>query len=271
MLLAIALLAAQAESGTGKATRLRPATPPGSWITDDDYPPSAMRAGHQGTVSFRMEISTDGLPVGCSVTQSSGFDDLDQQACALLQRRARFTPARDHAGHAIPASYSGRFTWRMSSATGGPATDHYSRLDIELSAAGDAVRCNLHDAELPQHITSCSGFANGVPVGLLGFAGGEGHRRVIVIETAIAVKAGIPKLQYAETGHVQRSYVRRAITFDGAGVMTGCKAEAQIGGDGAPITPVPCDDPPLAAPLGADGKPEAVTVTVVSAVSRVDL
>ncbi len=82
-------------------------------MSTDDYPPSALRNNEAGTVSFKLDIGADGRVTNCSVTNSSGFADLDQTACRLLIRRARFTPAKDTAGNGIPATYSSRFTWQI--------------------------------------------------------------------------------------------------------------------------------------------------------------
>ena len=70
-------------------------------ISSDDYPPAALRNEEQGTVRVRLTIDTSGRVTGCSVTQSSGSSSLDQTTCRLLQRRARFTPARDNQGQPI--------------------------------------------------------------------------------------------------------------------------------------------------------------------------
>jgi TonB family protein len=93
--------------------RVRPAGSPQSWVTDDDYPPEALRRGEQGTVAFTLEVDPAGKPSACHVTQSSGHAVLDRAACTLLTQRARFVPARDAAGIAIPAKFRSRFTWRI--------------------------------------------------------------------------------------------------------------------------------------------------------------
>jgi periplasmic protein TonB len=92
------------------------ASPKGSFqslMSTDDYPPSALRNNEAGTVSFKLDVGPDGKVSNCTVTGSSGFADLDQTACRLLQRRARFTPAKDSAGNAIADVYSSRFTWQI--------------------------------------------------------------------------------------------------------------------------------------------------------------
>lgn len=95
------------------AKKLTPRGAPGSWVTDDDYPPAALRSGDQGTTGFRLDVGPDGRVTGCSVTSSSGSSLLDQTACRLLQRRARFNAAEDENGTKIAAPYNGRFTWRI--------------------------------------------------------------------------------------------------------------------------------------------------------------
>ncbi len=113
MLLVMALLAAQAQSVPGLATPLKPLSSPASWVMPDDYPAEAMRDEHEGKVGVRLEIDSTGLPVGCSIISSSGFEELDRRTCSILTNRARFSPARDPKGKPIAASYSTRMTWSL--------------------------------------------------------------------------------------------------------------------------------------------------------------
>lgn len=92
---------------------VRPLGRPGEWVTTDDYPSSALRDGQQGRTSFRLDIGSDGRVTGCTVTQTSGSDALDSTACRMLQRRAKFTAARDADGNAIASSYSSGVLWKM--------------------------------------------------------------------------------------------------------------------------------------------------------------
>ena len=95
------------------AKKLTPRGSPQSWVTDDDYPPAALRSGDSGTVGFRLDVGPDGRVTSCSVTSSSGSSLLDQTACRLLQRRARFNAAEDENGNKIAAAFSSRFTWKI--------------------------------------------------------------------------------------------------------------------------------------------------------------
>lgn len=95
------------------AKKLTPRSAPGSWVTDDDYPPAALRSGDQGTTGFRLDVGPDGRVTNCSVTSSSGSSILDQTACRLLTRRARFNAAEDENGNKISSSFINRFVWKI--------------------------------------------------------------------------------------------------------------------------------------------------------------
>ncbi len=96
-----------------EASPVQPKGDPGSWITTDDYPPAALRDGKEGRTRFRLGVGADGRVTGCTVVSSSGFDELDQTACRILQRRARFAPAMNAAGQAVASSYSSSVLWRI--------------------------------------------------------------------------------------------------------------------------------------------------------------
>ncbi|UUL82753.1 energy transducer TonB [Sphingomonas qomolangmaensis] len=79
---------------------------PGSWFSNDDYPPAARRAEAEGRVSVSVTVGTNGRVTACRVTSSSGNSDLDNTTCRLAERRGRFSPALDDAGNPIQATYS---------------------------------------------------------------------------------------------------------------------------------------------------------------------
>jgi TonB family protein len=78
-----------------------------------DYPAEALRKHEQGTVSFRLQLDANGRITACTVTGSSGSASLDAATCAIAQRRARFVPARDAAGNAVPASVTTYVQWKI--------------------------------------------------------------------------------------------------------------------------------------------------------------
>jgi protein TonB len=84
-----------------------------SYVSDADYPPSAIRAEEQGTTGFRLEIGPNGRVTECTVTSSSGSSALDQATCRLMRSRAKFTPARDSSGNPTGDTTSARITWKL--------------------------------------------------------------------------------------------------------------------------------------------------------------
>ena len=85
-----------------------------SYISNEDYPASAVKAGEQGTVRFRLDVGSDGRVTHCRVTGSSGSPALDNTTCRLMRSRARFTPARDRSGNPTADVFSSSITWRMA-------------------------------------------------------------------------------------------------------------------------------------------------------------
>jgi len=84
-----------------------------SYVSNDDYPPSALRANEEGTTGFRLTVGPDGRVTACTVTSSSGSSALDSTTCRLMRSRARFTPARDSSGQPTTDSASGRIRWQI--------------------------------------------------------------------------------------------------------------------------------------------------------------
>ena len=83
---------------------------PGSVVLDTDYP--ARNHDKQGTTRFELIVGSDGKPVSCATTVSSGHDVLDKSACNAFVKRARFSPAKDETGNPITGRYKGSITWK---------------------------------------------------------------------------------------------------------------------------------------------------------------
>ena len=84
-----------------------------SYVSNDDYPPAALRAGDEGTTGFRLTVGPDGRVTNCTITSSSGSSSLDSTTCRIMRSRARFTPARDSNGNPTTDTHSARITWRI--------------------------------------------------------------------------------------------------------------------------------------------------------------
>lgn len=67
-------------------------------ITRDDYPAVDLRNERTGPVRVRLRVDEAGTVTSCIILLSSGSATLDAQTCVLLEKRARFIPARDAEG-----------------------------------------------------------------------------------------------------------------------------------------------------------------------------
>jgi protein TonB len=84
---------------------------PGRYFGPDAYPPAAQRAGAQGRVVARLTVGVDGRVTDCSVTSSSGNDDLDSTTCRIARSRIRYTPARDDSGNPMTSTTTLPVRW----------------------------------------------------------------------------------------------------------------------------------------------------------------
>lgn len=97
-------------------SELQPAGDPGSWVTNADYPAEAKAARQTGTVGFVLKVDTAGMVSDCTVIRSSGSRLLDSATCRLLERRARFVPARDADNEPMSATWGNSVTWSLPEA-----------------------------------------------------------------------------------------------------------------------------------------------------------
>ena len=91
----------------------RPRAALASYVSDADYPPSALHGRQEGTVAFVLGVGADGRVTSCTVSASSGSTALDNATCSIMRRRARFTPARDANGNVVADTFSSRFAWTL--------------------------------------------------------------------------------------------------------------------------------------------------------------
>lgn len=92
---------------------LAPRGNPATWVTNDDYPSAALRNEERGRTRFALSVAPDGRPTACAITGSSGSATLDQAACRLLMKRARFAPGKDADGRATGGTWTKSFLWQI--------------------------------------------------------------------------------------------------------------------------------------------------------------
>lgn len=128
----LALVAAQAQEP-------KPVAPLASYVSDADYPADAIRRGASGAVQFTLDVDAGGVPIRCTITGPAD-PELDRATCAIFMARARFEPARDSAGRAVPGIVSSRMRWVL------PEPEPFAPSQMVIAvhvAANGRVSCTL--------------------------------------------------------------------------------------------------------------------------------
>jgi hypothetical protein len=124
-------LAAAAQISAPVPTNLR------EWFSARDVPDYLGRTGG-GTwkVGVRLVVGSDAALRVCYVQNSSGIADLDKLTCSLIEKRARFQPARWSDGSAVVGVFSTAVTWSVMTPFEGPPQFNLpkgSEADLDVS------------------------------------------------------------------------------------------------------------------------------------------
>jgi len=86
-----------------------------SVFSADDYPSEAISRGQEGKGQYLLLVDQKGKVAGCQVLTATGVPILDAMACAVIQTRARFTPALDMSGKPVrSAVVTPPINWQLS-------------------------------------------------------------------------------------------------------------------------------------------------------------
>jgi hypothetical protein len=94
--------------------RAIPTNSPANWLSGRDYPKQQLMNSSHASVQFRLMVDAQGTPYDCKVPTALGDDVFEKTTCQLLMRRAKFSPALDSKGRAIPSYYINSVLWRAS-------------------------------------------------------------------------------------------------------------------------------------------------------------
>jgi hypothetical protein len=81
------------------------------WVTPDDLPPAYEDMTQTRLVVMRLDINISGRVENCTILRSTGAAPLDVQSCRVITARARYTPARDEVGQAVPTIRTKQIEW----------------------------------------------------------------------------------------------------------------------------------------------------------------
>ncbi|MDQ4087548.1 MAG: energy transducer TonB [Pseudomonadota bacterium] len=96
------------------AVRVPPRGNLAAFVSNDDYPSAALRAGAQGTSIFMLDIDREGRVTGCRILASSGNESLDNATCRVMRERGRLEPAIGDDGAPIAATLVGSIRWAIA-------------------------------------------------------------------------------------------------------------------------------------------------------------
>jgi len=97
----------------GPTTAAQPANSRIFEVSEDDYPPSSLRAEEEGVTTVTVTIGVSGRVENCTVGTSSNFPKLDERTCKIAQTRWRFKPALQ-AGTPVSSTLTKRIRWQIT-------------------------------------------------------------------------------------------------------------------------------------------------------------
>ena len=146
-----------------------PATAITTWFAQLDVPAEAIARGQTGVVSVKLDVDDKGNVAACTAIESSGWTLIDATACAAVKARAKFQPAQDAAGKAIPASiivprirYTIKEGQSLISVANGKRTIFNRTIRVAIDKAGIVTSCVSLNADM-QPATACADYPVGKP------------------------------------------------------------------------------------------------------------
>lgn len=195
--------------------------PPEALLTAEDYPPGALDRGEQGTVWVDLHIDAEGRISRCDIKTSSGFPELDAKTCTVLTERAKFLPARNARGRAVPSEYIRSVVWRIEDdAT--PSDPWTATAVTGLGGDGKPISCQTMvegDPSLWKEHPPCM---QDVPASVLP----AGTRSLAVI---VQFRPGLapPAALHPGDSVIGRSVV--ALNIDATGTISSCETIEAVG------------------------------------------
>ncbi|NBB53493.1 hypothetical protein GVN24_35060 [Rhizobium sp. CRIBSB] len=84
-------------------------------MSEVDYPERAIRAGVEGSVVAVIAVDPTGAATGCTPIEIDALRfGLEDATCRVWTERARFSPARNASGVAIPGTYRAELNWALA-------------------------------------------------------------------------------------------------------------------------------------------------------------
>jgi TonB family protein len=200
-----------------------------------DYPKKTLARGQAGTTTMLLLVGPEGRVERCAVANSSGSGTLDVQSCNLFIANAKYNPARDRRGRAIPSIFHQRLTWRLEDGPVVEIKDSASRITSVVDPENEVRSCKaelFHDEQwLEEPPSVCEEFLNG-STGVLAAAREKSklHDALVVIESwsVRSAERAIPKIGRRQ-GEVLIGLRSATVSYDANGKRTDCEAGESYG------------------------------------------
>lgn len=95
-----------------RQSRATPTGNPAKWATTDDYPAKMVFNGTSAFVTFKVNVDERGSVADCVVLEATNPPEIGSHTCRLIEKRAKFAPARDKDGKPVKDFYVNRVFWR---------------------------------------------------------------------------------------------------------------------------------------------------------------
>jgi TonB family protein len=202
----------------------------GEVFNEANYPFWAEKQAIEGHVRFRVAVDASGRALGCEVIESSKAPALDRPTCDLLMAQARFAPALDQRGRAIPGIFSRQVRWVLANRAPHPVVNSSERAIITIDGQG-RKQCRVEaspGAEVDPRTCQAyllSPFLDMTLAQILLERAGERDRWELVYHEGRLIPGG-PAGEGATIGEgpgeqlIHRGRMR--LTIDAAGKVTGC-------------------------------------------------
>jgi hypothetical protein len=128
-----------------------------NWFSPDDMPAGIQQSMNTYIVGTSTTVGPNGRPINCQIDHPTADPNLDALTCALILRRARFTPARWIDGSAAYGLYRMPVKWTTIVNDRGQSTDLQIQVNKLPAGSRSPVRIRLiYAADSRGHIVSCT-------------------------------------------------------------------------------------------------------------------
>jgi hypothetical protein len=124
----------------------RPVQQTAGYISDVDYPSSAIRNGESGTVTAKFIVGKNGVVKDCVAEGLERSTALMTQTCNLITRRFRYAPELNKKGKPVEVQKTIRISWRLPDSRSGvdivpSGMGRDVALRLTVTSEGQVIRC----------------------------------------------------------------------------------------------------------------------------------